>query len=553
MELQELDTDTNSHGQGTASLLGDTSTRTAAATTGLGGSGGARGDCGTTCGQIKYILPIVALVICTQGTIVTQLPQLRCKFYGASGTYAASAVVGSVGPLLAFLSSASIGALSDRLGRKPFLLASAVSSLLPIAILAVPGMQENFFWVYDVLSALSRMTGSLGFLCLAYASDVVPHEHRGQAFALVGMMVPIGLTAGPLLGTFLPAASGGPSALAIIMIAFLVPYVYFKVPETTGAGLDRQKRAVAAAAAMSATEDAAENPEDDIVLSEFTICDKVLFLFRTDRTVVRDAAIAMCLLQFGFSPVQTQILNYIKVRFGATESVSIAAVFMIGVLGIFSTGVMAPFAQRKLGTRNAALAGFVATFFMLVVIGIAWAVWMVFVGLALCLGYFMGIPLVSAMVSQAAGKKEQGVIAGAYKSMTSIAEGLAPLVFGALFAGTNQNEGCDGSGSSVGQGTWTQGLPWLVAALSVAASCIIMLWRLPLEVGRESAEMDFVPDSATVLEPSLVRRQRQRAQSAMPFVRPTLGELGTRQIRPVSKSVMPSSRSTFASLEKVND
>lgn len=192
---------------------------------------------------------------------------------------------------------------------------------------------------------------------------------------------------------------------------------------------------------------------------------------------------------------------------------------------------------------------------------------MIFAGLMLCLGGFMSYPLITAMVSQAAGKKEQGVIVGAFKSLTAIADGVSPLIFGALFAATNRNEGCNGGSSSSGSGTansssvivveeqdaWTQGLPWLVAALFISAACLV-LRRLPLEVGQEGTEVDFLPDSATVLEPSLVRRQ-SRAMSMMP--RATPGSVGGAegaaigQCRPVSQSVMLVSTSRLPGVSDV--
>ena len=123
-----------------------------------------------------------------------------------------------MGGFIAFGSAATVGALSDRYGRRPFLFASVISNLLPPAVLAVPGVVESYFWLYDVLGALGSFTGGIVFLSFAYTADKVSHEEKAKAFTVVGAMIPVSFLFGTSCGVGLQKAFGsaGPSYIAVV-------------------------------------------------------------------------------------------------------------------------------------------------------------------------------------------------------------------------------------------------------------------------------------------------------------------------------------------------
>ena len=501
--------------------------------------------------SFKYVLPIIFLVFLSQGSWFTIVVEYRCKYYGASGSYVAESVFNCIGSAIGFAASPNIGALSDRIGRKPLIMFSILTNLVPPTMLNFDFVLKHF-WIYDVLNTIGNVSGGLAFLCFAYASDVVPPKERGIAFAYVGTMLPLGLVIGAPFGLVVGRTY---NYLAPLSLALLLPYVYYYMLETAGLKFERLRElekeekvelllpdkvnvdnnddigggGLGGRKRVLTLEDAPEIIEEELnkevneQLSEFTTCDKVTFIFRTDRDIIRYAAYAILFFNLGFSPIKKKLLSYMQIRFAASNTVRTAAVSMTGILGVFSAGCFAPFAQKRFGTRNGALLGFTLVFILFVGLGLSFEIWMVFVSLVFCIGGFMSAPLVTSMVSQAAGKKEQGAIVGAFQSMSSIADFVAPLVYGTLFSITSLSSSADVSCNSKNSSTingddsgadnssrFIEGTPWLFAALLIFCS-IFLLRRLPPEVEETNDHVDFVPDAATVLEPSEVRRQRAKS------------------------------------------
>merc|ERR1711871_976605 len=128
------------------------------------------------------------------------------------------------------------------------------------------------------------------------------------------------------------------------------------------------------------------------------------------------------------------------------------------------------------------------------------------------------------------GGAEQGIVNGAFSSLNALAKAFSPIFFGALFAGTQSwyeggngsAEGVCGSNSAAAQVSddkcggdssvpeWVLGLPWFVASLVILSS-VWVLRRLPEEQAPNTDGVDYVPDSAIVLEPTV----RQRANTTI--------------------------------------
>ena len=109
-----------------------------------------------------------------------------------------------------FLIAPLLGALSDRYGRRPVLLAALVGFSLDYVLLAVA---PTLFWLF-LGRFLAGITGATISVASAYIADVSPPEKRAQNFGLIGAAFGLGFIIGPA-----PGRAGGLSGPACSLLA----------------------------------------------------------------------------------------------------------------------------------------------------------------------------------------------------------------------------------------------------------------------------------------------------------------------------------------------
>src|SRR5580704_8252410 len=116
---------------------------------------------------------------------------------------------GSVGLLLAafsaaqFVSAPLLGRLSDRVGRKPLLIASLAGTALASLLTGVAGS----LWLLMVARVLDGASGGSVAVAQASAADMVGPKDRVRVFGLLGAAYGVGFVIGPAIGGL--AALGG--------------------------------------------------------------------------------------------------------------------------------------------------------------------------------------------------------------------------------------------------------------------------------------------------------------------------------------------------------
>ncbi len=130
--------------------------------------------------------------------------------------------------LMQFIFSPIWGSLSDRFGRKPFLLIGALGNAISLAWLAF----ANSYWI---LLAARLLMGTLSSATLptamAYISDSTDEHNRGGGMGIFGAAFGMGMILGPGIGGLMSRISfGAPfllasaaSLLAMILIWVLLP------------------------------------------------------------------------------------------------------------------------------------------------------------------------------------------------------------------------------------------------------------------------------------------------------------------------------------------
>jgi DHA1 family tetracycline resistance protein-like MFS transporter len=150
---------------------------------------------------LVFIFLTVMLDMLALGIIIPVLPKLVEQFVGGDIARAAT-IVGYMGTLWAvmqFFFSPVQGALSDRFGRRPVVLASNFGLGLDYILMA---LAPNLAWLFAG-RVISGITAASFSTAGAYIADVTPPEKRAGAFGILGAAFGIGFVLGPAIGGLL--------------------------------------------------------------------------------------------------------------------------------------------------------------------------------------------------------------------------------------------------------------------------------------------------------------------------------------------------------------
>jgi len=131
----------------------------------------------------------------------------------------------AVGTLLTIPVPLLVGWLSDRLGRKPFIVLIYLSQVIGLLVL----ISGSFLWEFWIVSTMQAMVGNSIVAGQALITDLFPKETLGTALSLFGATPWIGFVIGfGLSGTAMDALGMTPSlmlgvGLAMIAILLLIP------------------------------------------------------------------------------------------------------------------------------------------------------------------------------------------------------------------------------------------------------------------------------------------------------------------------------------------
>lgn len=343
----------------------------------------------------------------------------------ATGALFAGAL-GSVYALMQFLFSPVWGARSDRIGRRPVLLLTLTGNALSYLLLFFSG---NFllFFLGRILAGI--MGGNIA-VAIAAVSDVTSRENRAKGMGIVGVAFGLGFLTGPLIGALAAPLNllqpwpglvdyGVHPFSTLAGIAFLfclvnLLWVWTRFRET----LSPEARG------GSATSLRERNP--------------IHSFFQQPNAAIRRANIVGFVVTFGFSFFETVISFFTADALGYGPR-DLAYVFLnIGLVSIFTQGMLARRFVPVLGEKPSAVAGMtlIALAFagLGYAIGVAHSAPLLYVMLTLStIGSGFANVALSSLVSLYAGPEEQGKVLGIYRSLGFLARALSPAVAGWLF------------------------------------------------------------------------------------------------------------------------
>jgi len=183
---------------------------------------------------LAFILVTLFLDAVGIGLFFPVMPDLITEVRGGSIGDAAiwGGVLATSFAVMQFLFSPVIGALSDRFGRRPILLASLLVMALDYVVMAL----AQTMWLLIAMRIVGGIAAATHATANAAISDITPPERRSQTFGLLGAAFMAGFILGPVIGGLLGEwGSRVPFWAAAGLAAMNFVLGWFTLPETVTA------------------------------------------------------------------------------------------------------------------------------------------------------------------------------------------------------------------------------------------------------------------------------------------------------------------------------
>lgn len=349
-----------------------------------------------------FVIITVAMDMLAFGMIVPVIPTLVQELANIPAEEA-TLYIGGLGATYAFMNflfGPTLGAVSDRFGRRPVLLASIATLAVDFLIMA---LAHNILLLF-IGRALSGISGATYSTANAYIADVTEPENRGKAFGMIGAAFGFGFVFGPVFGGLLGDIDPRAPFYAAAGLAVLnFCYGMFVLPESL-AQEDRRKFEVARANPFGAAKHFSKLPH----IAWFLAAAGIFFLA---HTVFPSTWSVHGEIRYDWTPKEIG-LSLGLVGIGA-------AVVQAGLMGMI---------LKRLGTVKTAVFGILVNVLALLGYAFAGAGWIVYMIIPLgALGGVAG-PAVNSLMSTLTPRNAQGELQGASASLNSLVMILGPLI-----------------------------------------------------------------------------------------------------------------------------
>jgi DHA1 family tetracycline resistance protein-like MFS transporter len=339
--------------------------------------------------------------------IIPVLPRLVTLFTGDTGR--AAHYVGwfaTVFALTQFVMSPVLGSLSDRYGRRPIILSSALGQGCQFVLMA---LAPDLVWLFIARIVSGATAGSLPAIN-AYIADVVPPEKRAASYGWVSASTSAGFLLGPAIGGLLGDIDVRlPFWAAAALCLANVLYGAFVMPES----LSKDRRATFNLARA--------NPVGAL-------------RFLAGHSAVAGLALVYLMLMLAAQCMPNTIVLYTDYRFGWSAGRIGAYLTAVGIANMLVQAFVLKRFIARFGEQTAVIVGF-ACYTVAFLIYASAPIGAVFVLAApfFALGTLV-TPSVQAQITRKVAQTEQGRLQGALAAMTGLSGLFTPLLFTQLFA-----------------------------------------------------------------------------------------------------------------------
>ena len=335
------------------------------------------------------------------GIVLPILPFYAQRFGAAGLGY--GAIVG-VFSLMQFVATALLGKLSDRVGRRPIILATTLINAAGYVLFAFAGSYAVLF----LSRVVSGFAGGNISAAQAYVADITSPAERSRGMGVVGAAFGIGFTLGPAIGGF-AAHYGGATAPGLVAVGLsLANFVsaYFILPESLGHE-HRVKRPLFDLAHLG---DAIARPRLQPLLALWT------------------------LVPFAFAGYTVALPLHAGTAFGWRERELAILFTIIGLTAATVQGYLFGKIVRRTGERALVIVG---TFGMALSIGVI--PWLANSGALYAWTFVLAFansifaPAATGLVSVYADPREQGAVLGAAQAIGALGRMAGPPAIGVVY------------------------------------------------------------------------------------------------------------------------
>ena len=356
------------------------------------------------------LLPVFLIVLVDVFGMTLVIPLLAIYAETFHATPLQATMLVSVFAACQLISGPVIGHISDRVGRKPMLLISQIGTFIGFIVMA----RAQALWMLYVARVLDGSTAGNLSLAQAYISDHTEPSQRAKSFGLIGIAFGVGFFIGPSLTGYLSATYSltTPIYLAAVMSATSILCTATLLQGGRQSHHAFDDRGAALHWRTYAKYFGRPGLRERLLQFLFFITSFSLFIS-------------------GFALFAERRFTYQGRPFGPRE---IGYIFgYVGLLGIILQGGLIGRLVKRFGELPLVAAGFIALVIGYFGLGIAssFAVLML-TGTLAAFGNGVIRPALTSLITQQAGRQEQGAVLGITQSLMSMASIVAPIVGGLL-------------------------------------------------------------------------------------------------------------------------
>jgi DHA1 family tetracycline resistance protein-like MFS transporter len=355
-----------------------------------------------------FVFFTILLDMLALGIVIPVLPQLVLSFVDGDHVIAADVygIFATVWALMQFLCSPVQGALSDRFGRRPVILASNFGLGFDYMLMALaPNLVILFIGrMISGMAAASISTAN------AYITDVTPPEQRAAKFGLMGVAFGVGFIIGPALGGVLGSidmrlpfwVAGGLSVLNGC-------YGLFVLPESL--------------------------PPDRRATFSWRRANPIgaLKLLRSHRELFGMSAVSF-LNSLGHVVLPSVTVLYMTFRYGWNERMIGITLAIIGGCTMVVQGFLIQKFVQQFGERAALYTGLVFGMAGFAGFGLAPTGYWFWAAIPALSMWGLAGAAILALMSRRVSPTEQGQLQGANASLIGIANMIGPAIFTTVYA-----------------------------------------------------------------------------------------------------------------------
>uniref|UniRef100_A0A7C8YLQ5 Major facilitator superfamily (MFS) profile domain-containing protein n=1 Tax=Opuntia streptacantha TaxID=393608 RepID=A0A7C8YLQ5_OPUST len=311
-----------------------------------------------------------------------------------------------------------LGQLADDYGRKPLLLLTVSTTIIPFTLLVI-NQSRAFVYTYYLLRTISYIIsqGSIFCIAVAYAADVIDTSKRAAAFSWITGLFSASHVLGNVLARFLPE-----DYIFVVSIALLIfspVYMQFFLTET----VNRAQRQELHSSLISKSQ--------KVIKERFDSMRHAATIVMNSRTL-QEITFVSFFYELGMSGISSVLLYYLKAAFGFNKNQFSEILMVVGAGSIVSQIVVLPLINPLIGEKGVLCMGLLASIAYASFYGFAWARWVPYLSASFGVIYVLVKPATYAIISKGSSSSDQGKAQGLVAGVQAVASLLSPLAMSPL-------------------------------------------------------------------------------------------------------------------------